>query len=245
MSQTVVITGASAGIGLSTSKLLLEKGHTVIGGARRIEKLNDIKHPNFHGFSLDVCNEESVNQFLSNTKKVSPNIDVLINNAGIALGVEPIHAGDTKDWERVIDTNVMGVLRMTRKILPDLLEQSSGQIINIGSIAGHFSYAGGGVYAGTKHMIKAITQAIRLEVNGSSIRVCSVSPGLVETEFSVVRLGDQEKADQVYSGMDPLTGDDIAECVLFCMDRPKHVNIDDIIVMPTAQASVYKVHRDS
>lgn len=243
MTQTVLITGASAGIGLSTSKLLLDKGYRVIGGARRTSKLEKLKHPNFHGLALDVCDNESVDSFLKKVKKITPHIDVLINNAGMALGVEPIHAGKTEDWEKVINTNIMGVLRMTRKILPDFIEKNSGQIINIGSIAGHFSYAGGGVYAGTKHMLKAITQAIRLEINGTPIRVCSVSPGLVETEFSIVRLGDKEKADKVYSGMEPLTGEDIAECILFCMERPKHVNIDDIIVMPTAQASVYKVHR--
>lgn len=243
--KTVVVTGASAGIGFETAKLLLKEGHQVIGGARRTEKMNALAHDNFLSLPLDVCCEKSVDEFLNEIQKQKLKIDVLINNAGMALGVDPIHEGKLSEWQKVIDTNVMGVLRMTRKILPQLMNNQNAQVINIGSIAGHFSYAGGGVYAGTKHMLKAITQAIRLEVNGTPVRICSVSPGLVETEFSVIRLGDQKKADKVYDGMDPLTGKDIAECVLFCMNRPKHVNIDDLIVMPTAQASVYKVHRKS
>ena len=242
--QSAIVTGASAGIGLECAKILLKNNYQVFGGARRVEKMQQaLQHDNFHPLSLDICNEDSIDQFLNAVKAKSPNINTLINNAGIALGVDPIHQGNPQDWQKVIDTNVMGLLRFTRKVLPIFVQQNGGDVINIGSIAGHFSYAGGGVYAGTKHMVKAINQAMRLELNGTKIRVCSVSPGLVETEFSVVRLGSQEKADQVYKDMEPLTPQDIAECVEFCLNRPKHVNIDDIIIMPTHQASVYKVHR--
>ncbi len=250
--KTVVISGASAGIGRACAEYFARAGFQVIAGARRSESLKEISQKissesgsKVLAHSLDVCDQYSIDSFASFVFKNCHAPDVVINNAGMAAGVDPIASAKAEDWQRMLDTNVMGLLRFTRAFLPSMLEKKKGHIVNISSIAGHHSYAGGGVYAGTKHAVKAIGESLRLELNGTPIRVTAISPGMVETEFSKVRFNDQEKAKAVYKGMTPLTANDIAECVLFAAQRPAHVNIDDIIIMPTDQASIYKVHREN
>ena len=220
-------------------------------GARRFEPLKNLADELRElgaasvGFSdLDVTQNESVENFHHQLTAKHPVVDVLFNNAGMALGTEPVAQGELGEWEQVINTNLTGLLRITRKILPGMIEHRSGQIINMGSVAAFNVYEGGAIYCATKHAVRAITQTLRLEVNGTGIRVCSIDPGMVETDFSKVRFrGDEQRASKVYQGMTPLTGDDIAECVDFVINRPAHVNIDQITLMPTDQASVSKVAR--
>ena len=236
--KTVVISGASAGIGLACAKHFSHVGYQVISGARRTDKLEGLS------YALDVCSTDSVDEFAKFVFKHCKSPDVVINNAGMAAGVDPIVSVKENDWQQMLDTNVSGVLRFTKAFLPAMIEQKKGHVINIGSIAGHHAYAGGGVYAATKHAVKAINDCLRLELIGTPLRVSTISPGMVETEFSEVRLKDKQKAVEVYKGLTPLNADDIAEAVLFMAQRPPHVNIDDIIIMPTAQYKVFKVHRE-
>lgn len=244
-----IITGASSGIGRETAKIFAKEGAHLILGARRLdrlkvlaEELKELGAETVHVYSLDVCNTSSVNDFCEQALSFGAP-DILLNNAGMAIGVDHLSDGNIEDWQKVMDTNVSGVLRMLRAFLPSMKKNQSGHLIMLGSIAGHTVYEGGGVYCASKFALQAITKTLKLELNGTGIRVSTVDPGLVETEFSKVRLGDDAKAEAVYRGLEPLTAFDIAECVYFIASRPKHVNIDDIIVMPTAQATVYKVHR--
>lgn len=247
----VVITGASAGIGAACAREFAKQGCRLFLGARRTDRLKELldslapQNEQEHRYhQLDVTDEQSIQNFVDHALSAFNNrIDVLINNAGLAVGVDPIAAGKPEDWELMLQTNIMGVLRVTRLILPNMIAKHSGHVINLGSIAGHYTYAGGAVYAGTKHALKAITGALRLELCGSNVRISSIDPGMVETEFSEVRLQNKKQADAVYQGMTPLNGKDIAACAWFIASRPAHVNIDHLIVMPTDQASVYKVHR--
>lgn len=249
--KVICISGASSGIGAATAELLAEKGHHLVLGARRIERLENMTAALLEKGaasvlcrSLDVRDEKSVQEFASAIKQKHNHIDVLLNNAGMVLGNAHVAQGNVDDWATVIDTNVMGVLRLTRSLLPDMIRRQSGQIVMLGSIAGHQAYEGGSAYCASKFALQAITKTLKLELNGTNIRVSTIDPGMVETEFSLVRFNqDKDKAKSVYTGLTPLTGRDIAECIEFVINRPTHVNIDDIIVMPTAQATVYKTHR--
>lgn len=251
--RLAVVTGASAGIGKSIAECLVASGCEVILGARRLDKLNQIRHDllkihpaaKIHVQSLDVASDDSVSSFKEWVQQQAPKgIDVLINNAGLAKGIDPVATGSIIEWTEMINTNVLGVLRVTRAFLPQMIAHGRlADIVMINSIAGRVSYEGGAVYTATKHALGSITKTLRLELNGKPIRVISIDPGMVETEFSLVRLGNQEKADQVYRGMTPLNGQDIAECVSFALSRPPHVNIDEILVMPTDQASPTKLFR--
>ncbi len=250
MAKTVVITGASSGIGEACAELFAKNGYNIVLGARRTERLEKVAKTlgnlgaaSIKSFHLDVCDQASVDYFIAQTIKKFPEINILINNAGLASGLDPVVTGKDSDWQAMLDTNVYGLLRVTRALLPHFIKTGQGHIINMGSIAAFQTYANGAVYAATKHAVKAITGALKLELNGQPIRVSSIDPGMVETEFSLVRLKDEKKAEAVYNGMTPLTAQDIAECVYFAASRPAHVNIDHIIVMPTDQATVYKVHR--
>jgi 3-hydroxy acid dehydrogenase/malonic semialdehyde reductase len=245
-----VISGASSGIGAACARSLAREGFRLALGARRVKKmdtmvgtLKDLGAPDVQVFELDVTKQASVDKFADGVLKAFGQIDVLINNAGLAAGLDPVVTGRDDDWQAMLDTNVYGLLRLTRRLLPEMIKRDRGHIVNMGSIAGFHTYANGAVYAGTKHAVKAISGALRLELSGTAIRVTEIDPGMVETEFSEVRLKDAGRAKAVYQGMTPLTGDDIADCVTFAVTRPAHVNLDHIIVMPTAQASVYKVHR--
>jgi len=248
--KTVVISGASAGIGLATAEVFAAAGWRLALGARRTDRLEvaraallKLGAAEVFCSALDVTDSASVSAFASAVQGRFGAIDVLVNNAGLALGVDRLATVSERDWTQVLETNVSGVLRMIRSFLPTMIESGRGHVINMGSIAGKVVYEGGSVYCASKHAVRAITSTLRLEVHGTGIRVTSIDPGMVETEFSEVRFGDREKARSVYKGMTPLTARDIAECVHFAANRPPHVNIEDITLMPVDQSAVHKVHR--
>lgn len=247
--KTVLITGATSGIGKACAEQFAEYGCNLILTGRRSDRLMEISASIKASFDVeitvsafDVRDEELFGFFV---QSISQPIDILINNAGLAVGSDPVQAGDMEDWNVMIDTNVKGLLAMTRYFTPGMIERNSGHIINLGSIAGHEAYPGGVVYCATKHAVKAITEATKKDLHGTKVRVSMVSPGLVETEFSNVRFkGDNEKADSVYKGIDPLTANDIAEIIVFTANRPDHVNILDTVVMPVNQSSSQMVYRN-
>jgi NADP-dependent 3-hydroxy acid dehydrogenase YdfG len=238
-----VVTGASAGIGAAIARQLHALGHHLSLGARRHERLEEVCPTAWHG-ALDVTDEASVEAFLTGARAAHGPIDILVNNAGLARGLEQVADADGVAWREMIETNLCGVLHVTRRVLPEMLRRHSGHIVMIGSIAGHEAYEGGSVYCATKAALASLTEAIRYETLGSGVRVTSIDPGLVETEFSIVRFrGDRDRAAKVYAGTRPLTAEDVAECVRFAITRPAHVNIDSMLVKPTDQASVKRVHR--
>ena len=248
--KVVVISGASSGIGEACAANLAAWGAKLALGARRLDrleamagKLREQGAQDVFVRALDVTDQKSVDGFHDEVRAHFGETDILINNAGLAAGLDPVVNGKDSDWQAMLDTNVYGLLRFTRKFLPGMIAAKRGHIVNMGSIAGFFTYANGAVYAGTKHAVKAITGALRYELNGTPLRVSEIDPGMVETEFSKVRLKDDDRANAVYAGMTPLTAEDIAECVVFALSRPDHVNIDHVVVMPVDQASVYKTHR--
>ncbi|MCR9245319.1 MAG: SDR family NAD(P)-dependent oxidoreductase [bacterium] len=244
MSRHVVITGASSGIGRACAEAFAGLGDRLSLGARRADRLAGIASDAFCS-QLDVTAADSVAAFVDGAVERHGPIDVLVNNAGLARGVEKIAEGTGEAWREMIETNVLGLLEVTRRVLPQMIERKHGHVVVIGSIAGHKAYPGGGVYCGSKRALQPICEAMRMETLGTGVRVTSVDPGMVETEFSLVRFrGDQPKADQVYDGMRPLVAADVAECVVFAAGRPAHVNLDTILVMPTDQASPFHVHRD-
>jgi serine 3-dehydrogenase len=249
--KRVMITGATSGIGLESAKLFAESGCKLILNGRRIQRLNELKEEleSLHQsieidlMPLDVRDEKTIEEFFSSYQKP---IDILLNNAGLALSTDPVHNGNPEEWRTMIETNVLSLLHLTQHVGRRMLEQNSGHIINLGSLAGVETYPGGTVYTATKHAVRAITMGTKKDFHGTPIRVSAVSPGLVETEFSVVRFrGDQKKADRVYQGMDPLTALDIAEIVHFVANRPSHVDIMDVLVLPVDQSSSQMVHRRS
>ncbi|MFP4370014.1 MAG: SDR family NAD(P)-dependent oxidoreductase [Candidatus Kapaibacterium sp.] len=242
--KLTLITGASSGIGRACAEVFAEAGSNLILMARREEKLKELKNDlQPHGvkiktFKVDVRNYEEVKSAIKSLNSELRNIDILINNAGLARGLEKIQEGVLNNWEEMIDTNVKGLLYVSREVLPIMAERKHGHVINIGSIAGHEVYPGGNVYCGTKHAVKAISKAMMIDMNGTNVRVTSIDPGLVETEFSKVRFhGDTDKAENVYKGYQPLRGSDIAEIALFAATRPLHVDMQQILVTPTAQAT--------
>ena len=243
MTRHVVITGASSGIGAACAHAFARLGDRLSLGARRSDRLADIDRNAFRQ-PLDVTKAASVERFVAAAIAANGPIDVLVNNAGLARGIEKIAEGTGEAWREMIETNVLGLLEVTRRVLPHMLKHKRGHVIVIGSIAGHKAYVGGGVYCGSKRALQPICEAIRMETLGSGIRVTSVDPGLVETEFSLVRFrGDSERAARVYQDTRPLTANDVAECVVFAVTRPAHVNLDTILVMPTDQATPQMVHR--
>ncbi len=239
----VVVTGASAGIGAATARLFGERGHRLSLGARRTDRLAEVAASAFHHL-LDVTDEASVEAFLAAAVAANGPIDVLVNNAGLARGTERIASATGEAWREMVETNVMGVLHVTRRVVPAMIERGEGHVVMVGSIAGHETYEGGSVYCATKRGLRSITEGLRYETLGTGLRVTNVEPGMVETEFSVVRFrGDTERADKVYAGTRPLAPEDVAECIVFAVERPPHVNIDSMLVMPTDQASPGRVHR--
>lgn len=249
--KTVFITGASAGIGKACAVSFAEEGANLILSARRKEKLDALSENikskygvKVYSFELDVRNYEKVKEKISSLPDEWKQIDILINNAGLAKGFSKINDGDIEDWEAMIDTNVKGLLYVTRYILPLMIERKEGHVINLGSIAGHQVYPYGNVYCATKFAVNSLSEAIRMDTLENNIRVTNIAPGLVKTEFSEVRFnGDNERAENVYRGIEPLTGEDIADLVLFAATRKSHVNINEIVVTPTAQASATQVFR--
>ncbi len=241
MSKTAVITGASAGIGAATAVRLAEEGFHVVLGARRMERLEEVaRECGGTARRLDVADADSVREFCGAVERV----DVLVNNAGMAEGLTPLAELSDEAAEKMWSINVMGVLRMTRELLPKIEASGAGHVVNVGSIAGFETYRGGGGYTASKHALRAMTQTLRLELLGKPVRVTEIAPGLVETEFSLVRFGgDAEKARQPYAGIEPLTADDIADCIAWAVTRPPHVDIDEIVVRPVAQARATEVAR--
>jgi len=239
-----VITGASSGIGAATAIALGRHGYKVVVGARRIERLQRVAGEQGVALRLDVTDEDNVKEFVREVAKRFGHIDVLVNNAGGALGLNPIAQAVDDEWVEMWKTNVLGLMWMTRACLPLLRKARHGHIVNIGSIAGFETYQGGAGYTAVKHAVRAITKTLRLELNGEPIRITEIAPGLVETEFSVIRFhGDRKAAKAVYEGIKPLTAEDIADCVVFAVTRPPHVDIDEIVVRPVAQANVTTVAR--
>ena len=236
-----VVTGASSGIGAATAKLLASVGYHIIAGARRLDKLQEIADPiGATAVALDVTDAESVSAFCDQI----PLVNVLVNNAGGALGLETVAEADDQKWQTMFDSNVLGTMRMTRALLPKLEASGQGHIVNISSIAGWEVYPGGGGYTAAKHAVHALTETLRLELLGKPIRVTEIAPGLVETEFSRVRFGgDSERAKKPYEGMTPLTAEDIADAIVWAVSRPPHVNIDTLIIRPLDQATATLVHR--
>jgi NADP-dependent 3-hydroxy acid dehydrogenase YdfG len=239
-----VVTGASSGIGAATARRLAAEGYDVVAAARRRDRLDALAAavPGLQPVTLDVTSAESVAALAGSLDDVA----VLVNNAGGAIGVEPIERADPADWQQMYETNVIGVLRVTQALLPALERGAGGHVVVTGSIAGHLVYEGGAGYTAAKHGATAVVETLRLELNGRPVRITEVAPGMVRTEeFSLVRLrGDQAAADRVYDGVDaPLTADDIADCIAFAVTRPAHVNVDLLVVKPLAQAAPHKVAR--
>jgi 3-hydroxy acid dehydrogenase/malonic semialdehyde reductase len=247
----VLITGASSGFGAAAARSFAAEGANVLLGARRVERLESVAAdaarmgaPAALFRALDVSSTASVNAFVEWARSKTAKLDVLINNAGGALGLDPVARGIDEDWETMFQTNVLGVLRMTRAALPLMLDNPGSSILNIGSLAGRTAYEGGAAYCAAKAGELQITRALRLELNGTGIRVCSIDPGLSETEFSLVRFkGDAARAKEPYRGTQPLKAGDIAEILVWVASRPPHVNIDEMLIKPTDQAAIHKVHR--
>lgn len=250
MRHIAFITGATSGIGEATARLLARNGYNLILCGRREERLTSLKDDlsgtvRVHTLSFDVRDRDAVHDAVSSLPDEWKEISVLVNNAGNAHGMAPIQDGNEDDWDAMIDINVKGLLYVTKAILPLMQESNHGHIVNIGSIAGKEVYPNGNVYCASKHAVDAINQGLRMDLNGTSIRVSAINPGLVETEFSMVRFkGDKERSRKVYAGMKALQAEDIADNVLYIITRPPHVNVADMLVLPTAQAASTIVHRD-
>ena len=247
--HVIFITGATSGFGKACAELLVSYGAKLILTGRRREKLKELQQQlgaeQVHIAEMDVTEPDAIQNVISNLPETFKNITVLINNAGLALGLNPAQNCDLDDWQQMIDTNIKGVVNCTHAILPAMVENNNGYIINIGSIAGSYSYPGGNVYGATKAFVKQFSLNLRADLFGTPIRVTNIEPGLAETEFSIVRFkGDAEKAKKLYEGTTPITPQDIAETVLWCISRPPHININRIEVMPTCQAfSMFAIDR--
>ena len=249
--KIVLITGASSGIGAACAELLAQAGANLILAARRWERVQGLGTQleqqyqiQTHVLGLDVGDRQAVNATLSNLPEDWNQIDILVNNAGLSRGLAKLHEGNIDDWEEMLDTNVKGLLYVTRAVVPGMVERQSGHVVNIGSIAGRVAYPGGNVYCASKAAVRAISDGLKQDLIGTPVRVTEIEPGLVETEFSLVRFhGDCDRAEKVYQDLTPLTGEDIADLVLFCVTRPPHVNISEMLVVPVDQANATLVHR--
>lgn len=249
--KTICITGASSGIGAACAQYFAKSGARLLLCARQLSvleslaaKLHQEYHTDVHIFQLDVRDRDAVQAAFSDLPTSWRDIDVLVNNAGLAAGLDFIQDANIDDWEAMIDTNLKGLLYVTKAVLPSMMTRNHGHIINIGSVAAHQIYPKGAVYCASKHAVKAVSEGLRMDVFGTNIRVSLIDPGAVETNFSTTRFkGDEERASAVYAGMTPLTPDDIADVVLYCANCPPHVNISDVLIMPVAQASATMVFR--
>jgi NADP-dependent 3-hydroxy acid dehydrogenase YdfG len=243
-SPQAVVTGASSGIGAATARRLAAEGYDVICAARRAERIEALAEE--IGGTAVVCDVTDADDVGALAVAVGDRLDLLVNNAGGAFGASPVAEADTEEWRRMYDVNVIGLMQVTRALLPALLRSGAGVIVNVGSTAGRVAYEGGAGYTAAKHGTKVVTETLRLELYDQPVRVCEVAPGMVRTdEFALVRFGgDREKADAVYAGVpDPLTADDVADAITWVATRPAHVNIDSLVIRPRAQAAQHKVHR--
>ena len=239
-----VVTGASSGIGAATVVALGRLGYRIVAGARRVDRVRRVVGERGLALPMDVTKPDSIDAFVAEVQKKFGRIDVLVNNAGLARGLTPVDNSSDQDWIDMWETNVLGLMRVTRACLPLLRKAKHGHIVNLGSIAGFETYVGGAGYTASKHAVHAISRTLRLELNGEPIRITEVMPGMVETEFSLVRFhGDRQAAKKVYEGVKPLVAADIADCIAFAVTRPPHVDIDEIVVRPIAQATAWKVAR--
>jgi len=250
MSETVFITGATSGFGESCAKLFAKKGWKLVLAARRTQRLKKLQEDlsnktSVHIITLDVRNRNAVQAELARIPQAFQNIDVLVNNAGLALGLEPAYEANLDEWETMVDTNIKGLMYCTHSLLPGMVERNRGHIINIGSVAGNWAYPGGNVYGATKAFVKVFSQNLRSDLFGTQVRVTNIEPGLAESEFSIVRFrGDVKEAAQVYAGTEPLIPDDIANIIYWVVSLPTHVNINSIEVMPTCQTwGPFAIHR--
>ena len=249
--KVVIITGASQGLGEQFAHGFAEAGANVVLAARRKDRLISLQkklggETSVHIMSLDVRNQEAVMFELTHLPEKFSKIDVLVNNAGLALGLEPAHASDISDWNTMVDTNIKGLMYCTRAIMPGMVDRNQGHIVNIGSIAGDWPYPGGNVYGATKAFVKQFSRNLRADLFGTAVRITNIEPGLAETEFSVVRFkGDAKKAAKVYDGTQPITPEDIAEMVYWVVTLPPHININRLEVMPVCQTwGAFAIHRD-
>jgi serine 3-dehydrogenase len=250
---TVLITGASAGIGAACARAFAAAGARLILCARRTDRLRALAEElkAAHGtetclLELDVRDVGVATRLIEDLPPQWRDVDVLVNNAGLGRGTDKLHEGNSGEWDEMLDTNVKGLLYVTRAVVPGMVRRGRGHVINLGSLAGHEVYPGGAVYCASKHAVHAITRGLRMDLVGTGVRVSSVDPGMVQTEFSTIRFrGDEERAEKVYAGMTPLTAEDIADAVLYCATRPPHVVIADVVMMPVDQASTTLVHRSS
>jgi len=251
MRNIALVTGATAGIGTATAEILAKNGYNLIITGRRKDLLDNLKSElgvkyksDVLALNFDIRDRQQTENAIDSLPKTWKNIDVLINNAGLAAGLAPIQEGSVDDWDQMIDTNVKGLLYITRKVAPLMIKRGSGHIVNLSSIAAKETYENGNVYCATKHAVDALTKGMRIDLVKHNVKVTSISPGMVDTEFSLVRFkGDKARADKVYEGLTPLSADDIAEAIMFALSRPAHVNINDMLIMPTAQASIANVVR--
>ncbi len=252
MKEIVLITGATSGIGLACAKKFAENGHNLIITGRRADRLSKISKQISQDYSVkvlplifDVRDNNAVKNALINLPEEWAEIGILINNAGLAVGMDTVENGEIDDWERMIDTNIKGLLYVSRAVLPGMTERRKGHVINIGSIAGREVYPYGNVYCATKHAVDALTKGIRIDTVKYGIKVTQIAPGAIKTEFSLVRFkGDKSRADRVYKGFEPLHPEDIAEVVFYATTLPAHANINDLVIMPTAQASATILHKE-
>lgn len=248
MKKWAIVTGASAGIGEATAIRLAAAGVNLLIIGRRADRLQNLQQMLGQSVKVvpepvDVCDFKALRSLADRQKEIFANAEILINSAGLARGTESIQDGVLEDWEAMIDTNVKGLLYLTKLVLPGMIRQRRGHVVNLGSSAGRWVYPGGAVYCATKFAVRALSEGMRMDLNGTSVRVTNIEPGMCDTEFSVVRLGDKDKAKKVYSNMRPLTADDVAETIMWTLQRPAHVNIQELVIFPTDQAAVGLVHR--
>ncbi|WP_419418452.1 SDR family NAD(P)-dependent oxidoreductase [Legionella sp. D16C41] len=248
--KIILITGASSGIGAACAKLLASQGAKLILTARRFDRLKALASSLEQDYQvevlpveLDICDKEKISQFYSSLPTAWQTIDILINNAGLALSTDPIHKANLENWDTMIDTNLKGLLYMSRAILPTMVERNQGHVVNIGSIAGQDCYVNGNVYSATKHAVRAITKSMRLDLAGTKIRVTEIAPGAVETEFSIVRWNDSQRAKEFYQDFNPLVAEDIADAILYVLTRPLHVDVTEMTILPTDQAACSMISR--
>ncbi|MEH1795334.1 SDR family oxidoreductase [Nostoc sp.] len=249
--QIILIAGASSGIGAACARIFAGAGAKLILAARRLERLQQLGdslskefNTEIHLLQLDVRDRNAVESAISTLPSAWSDIDILINNAGLSRGLDKLHEGKFQDWEDMIDTNVKGLLYLSRYVIPGMVSRDRGHVVNLGSIAGHQTYPGGNVYCATKAAVRAISEGLKQDLLGTQVRVTSVDPGMVETEFSQVRFhGNTERANKVYQGVTPLTADDVADVIFFCVTRSPHVNINEVVLMPVDQASATLVNR--
>ncbi|MEH2217281.1 MULTISPECIES: SDR family oxidoreductase [unclassified Nostoc] len=249
--QIILIAGASSGIGAACARIFAGAGAKLILAARRLERLQQLGdslskefNTEIHLLQLDVRDRNAVESAISTLPSAWSDIDILINNAGLSRGLDKLHEGKFQDWEDMIDTNVKGLLYLSRYVIPGMVSRDRGHVVNLGSIAGHQTYPGGNVYCATKAAVRAISEGLKQDLLGTQVRITSVDPGMVETEFSQVRFhGNTERANKVYQGVTPLTADDVADVIFFCVTRSPHVNINEVVLMPVDQASATLVNR--